>query len=212
MKNLIIIGARGFGREVYNWALQCDAYKKEWVIKGFLDDDSKALDGFSTYEVPVLSSVEDYNIESDDVFICALGDVKERKKYASMILEKGGEFINLIRPMVIINSHNVKLGKGIIISSFCGIGNDSSIGDFVIVQGFSALGHDISIGNYCQINAYTHIGGNCKIGENVTLNPGAIILPHIKIGDNSTVGADSVVLRNVESDVTVCGNPAKRIF
>ena len=212
MKNLIIIGARGFGREVYNWALQCDTYKKEWTIKGFLDDDSKALDGFAGYDLPVISSVEDYKIQANDVFICALGDVQERKKYATMILDKGGEFINLIRPMVIINSLNVKLGKGIIISSFCGIGNDSTIGDFVIIQAFSALGHDIKIGNYTQVNAYTHIGGNCEIGDNVTLNPGSIILPKVKIGDNSTVGAGSVVLKNVESDVTVFGNPAKRIF
>jgi sugar O-acyltransferase (sialic acid O-acetyltransferase NeuD family) len=211
MKNLIIIGARGFGREVYNWALQCDAYKKEWMIKGFLDDDSKALDGFSDYHISVLS-VEDYKIVQDDVFICALGDVQERKKYASMILKKGGEFINLIRPMVIIDSVNVKLGKGIIISSFCGLGNDSAIGDFVIIQAFSALGHDITIGDYCQVNAYTHIGGYCNIGENVTINPGAIILPKITIGDNATIGAGSVVLKNVKSNVTVFGNPAKEIF
>lgn len=212
MKNLVIIGARGFGREVYNWALQCEAYNKEWTIKGFLDDNTTALNGFENYSIPILSSVEDYQIQEDDVFICALGEAKFKEKYSSIILKKGGEFINLIRPMVIINSTNVKLGKGVIISSFCGISNDTVIGDFVTIQGFSALGHDIKIGNYCQINSYTHIGGYCEIGDNVTIHPGAIILPRVKIGSNSTIGAGSVVLKNVEEGVSVFGNPAKRIF
>ncbi len=212
MKNLVIIGARGFGREVYNWALQCEAYKKEWIIKGFLDDNTAALDGFANYNVPILSSVEDYQIQDGDVFICALGSPKFKEKYSSIILEKGGEFINLMRPMIVMNSTNVKLGKGVIISSFCGISNDTIIGDFVTIQGFSALGHDIKIGNYCQINSYTHIGGYCEIGDNVTIHPGAIILPHVKIGNNSTIGAGSVVLKKVEEGVSVFGNPAKRIF
>ena len=42
MKSLIIIGARGYGREMYHLATQCREYGREWEIKGFIDDHSSA--------------------------------------------------------------------------------------------------------------------------------------------------------------------------
>ena len=55
------------------------------------------------------------------------------------------------------------------------------------------------------------MGGFSRIGDNVTLHTRATILPHVKVGDNSIVGAGSVVLRNVKSNITVFGVPAKKI-
>jgi len=61
MKNLVIIGARGFGREVYNIAKQTNQFN----LIGFLDDNKSSLDGFTDYP-PILSSVEDYEIGEND--------------------------------------------------------------------------------------------------------------------------------------------------
>ena len=72
MKNLIIIGARGFGREVSDLAQYCIGYKSEFVIKGFLDDDNEILDKFIGYP-PIIDSVENYAIEENDIFICEIG-------------------------------------------------------------------------------------------------------------------------------------------
>jgi PglD N-terminal domain len=49
MKKLIIIGARGFGREVYNLAEQVMNDGGDFVIAGFLDDDPGKLDGMHGY-------------------------------------------------------------------------------------------------------------------------------------------------------------------
>ena len=78
MKNLLIIGARGFGREVYSLAKEAQGYHKEFVVKGFLDDKADALNGMGNYP-PIIDSVEHYLPEEDDVFVCALGDVVDRK-------------------------------------------------------------------------------------------------------------------------------------
>ena len=109
MKHLLIIGARGFGREIYNSATESIGYGTEFDIKGFLDDKADALDGFDGYP-PIISSVEAYEPLHGDVFVCALGDVKYKIKYAQIILEKGGEFITLIHNSAYI-SKNVKIGK-----------------------------------------------------------------------------------------------------
>lgn len=43
----------------------------------------------------------------------------------------------------------------------------------------------------------------------VTVGCGAVIVGDILIGDNVTIGANSVVLKNVPSNCTVVGNPAR---
>ena len=45
LKNLVIIGAGGCGREVLQWARQINAAERRWNIKGFLEYDGHALEG-----------------------------------------------------------------------------------------------------------------------------------------------------------------------
>jgi sugar O-acyltransferase (sialic acid O-acetyltransferase NeuD family) len=210
MKNLIIIGARGFGREAFNLATRCSEFNNEWVIKGFLDDNKEALDGFEGYP-PIIGPVETYDVKPGDLFVCALGSVKHKYHYVKIIKDKGGIFTSLIHPSVLI-SRNTKFGEGFMAWPFTAISCDIEIGDFVTIQSFSDFGHDVKIGNYCHINAYSFLGGFVKVGNFTTIHTGARIIPNIKIGDNATVGAGSIVIKNVADNCTVFGNPAKVIF
>ena len=209
MKNLIIIGARGYGREYCNSLKLYENYGKEFIIKGFLDDKVEALDVFSGYP-PILSSVVEYEIEEDDIFTCALGDPIYRKKYVNIVKQKGGAFMTLIDSKSIIHP-DAQIGEGVMISAFCSISANVRIGDFSTVQPFCNFGHDAIVGSFCAIESYSFMGGFSCIGNNVTLHTRSTILPHIKVGDNSIVGAGSVVLRNVKSNTTVFGVPAKKI-
>ena len=80
MKHLIIIGARGWGREIYVLAQYCRGYGTEFDIKGSLDDKASALDGMSGYP-PIIDSVENYVPKPDDVFTCAMGDAHWKRHY-----------------------------------------------------------------------------------------------------------------------------------
>ena len=207
MKELLIIGARGFGREVYNTALESVGYGDEFIVKGFLDDKSDALDGYEGYP-PIIGSVEDYNIGKDDVFICALGDVHFKKKYIDIILEKGGEFINIIHKTAVIEK-NTKIGVGCIFSRNVQISCDVKIGDYVTMNTMAVVGHDAIIGSYSHLNSMSFVGGYSELKEFVTMHTGSILLPHKKIGKNSVAGAGAFVYRNVKDDTTVIGNPAQ---
>lgn len=209
MKRLMIIGARGFGREIYNLATECEGYGRDFVVAGYLDDKSDALDGYEGYP-SILGSVEDCNVGADDVFICALGDVRYKRKYVQMILDKGGEFMSLIHPTAYI-SRNVKMGTGCIVSRNALVSCDVTLGDFVTIQPFSDLGHDARVGNFSHLNTYAFLGGFAEIGEMVTIHTGGKVLPHKKVGNNATVGAGSVVIRNVKEGITVFGMPAVKI-
>ncbi|MBQ9363843.1 MAG: acetyltransferase [Bacteroidaceae bacterium] len=209
MKNLLIIGARGFGREVYNLAVDCINKGLDICIKGFLDDKSDALDGYNNYP-PIVSTVEDYEIQKDDVFICALGDVLYKRKYSEYMLQKGAEFISLIHPSVRIGM-NTHLGTGCIIRTQADISCDVKIGDFVTIMGYSILGHDARVGNYCHLGAHTFMGGYSILEDQVTLHPNVKVMPHKKVGSNSIMGIGSIVMTNIKPNITAFGSPAKKI-
>jgi len=209
MKSLLIIGARGFGREVYNTALESVGYGAEFIIKGFLDDKSDALDSYEGYP-PIISSVENYKIEKDDVFICALGNVHYKKKYIDLILEKGGEFINIIHKTAVIG-RNTKIGIGCVFSRNVQISCDVEIGDFVTINYMAVVGHDAVIGSYSHLNSMSFMGGYSELKEFATMNTGSILHPHKKIGKNSVAGAGSFIYKNVKDNITVFGNPAQEL-
>lgn len=210
MKQLVIIGARGFGREIFNSACESIGYGTEFTIKGFLDDKDDALEGKPGYP-PILSSVEDYQIQIDDVFICALGDVKYKVKYCQIILDKGGMFITLIHKDSYI-SKNVEIGCGCIVLAGARIHCDVKIGNYVTLQPYSIIGHDVSVGDWTHINAYADCGGASKIGNRVTLHTTCFVLPKSIIEDDATIGAGSVAMGRVKAGRTVFGVPAKPVL
>lgn len=207
MKELLIIGARGWGREVYNMLPNCIGYETEFTVKGFLDDKADALDGMPGYP-SIISSVEDYQPKPNDVFVCALGDARWKRHYAELIMAKGGKFINIIHETVVIE-RNSTIGNGCILCKQVFISCDSQIGDFVTMQPYCAIGHDSSIGNYCYLGGRVFTSGGAIIGESTEVHTNAIILPSVKVGNNCMVAAGSVVIRKVKDGTTVYGNPAK---
>lgn len=211
MKHLLIIGARGWGREVYAFAMETKAYLHgEYDIKGFLDDKADALDGLVGDFPPIIGSVETYEIQDDDVFFCALGEPSYRKKYVEIIENKGGEFISIISPLAFINP-TAKIGKGTIIARNAFISDNVEIGDHCAIHAFSIFGHDVKIGQYVSVEAFCFFGGYAEVGDMSSIHVRSTIIRHKKVGKNASVGAASVVLRDVKDSTSVYGNPAKRI-
>lgn len=211
MPNLIIIGARGWGREVFGMARTfpsfCDG---TYRIKGFLDDKADALEGLRGDFPPILGPVETYIPKSDDVFVCALGDCIYRRKYAEMILAKGGRFMTLIHPGARVSPY-ARIGQGGIICNWCSISNNVDVGDFTMVHAFSTIGHDVKIGAYNSIESYCFFGGYAKTGDDTTFHVRSAIIPHKRVGNRCVVGFGSVVMRNYGDNVHLFGNPARQM-
>lgn len=209
MKNLVIIGARGLGRGICSSAENYLGYGVDFIIKGFLDDKKDALDGKPGYP-PILDSVENYEVQKDDVFVCALGDVTYKQHYSNIILAKGGIFISLIHKTASV-AQNVTIGEGSIIEKYACIGADAHIGKFCFIQDFATIGHDCEIGNYVRIDTHCTCVGGVVVHDGVTIYTSAVINHHVTVGENAVVGALSFVIRNVKPGITVCGNPAKKV-
>jgi sugar O-acyltransferase (sialic acid O-acetyltransferase NeuD family) len=208
MRNLVIIGASGFAREMYDLALACYGNQSDFSVKGFLSDNPSTIEemGYPS----VLNTVTDYEPVVGDVFFCAIGNLYHRKKTVEIILSKGGKFINLIHPTAII-SPSVKLGIGVGIKSYCVLASDVIVEDFTFLQSSVIMGHDVHIGRFCQVNSFSFFAGYVRVHDMVSVNAGVRIIQNVIVEEESVVGIGSVVLRRVKKQTTVFGNPAKRI-
>ena len=209
MKVLLIIGARGFGREVCQAVFSSPQFLSgDIIIKGFLDDKTDALDGYKGNWPPILSSVEDYVIQPNDVFFCALGQSSWRKHYADLIIARGGRFISIFHPAARI-SPVATFGDGCFVGPFSCVSPNVTVGKNVIIHAFSDLGHDSVVGDFATIESYVFLGGYSSVGELSTMHTKSSILPHKSIGRKCEVGIGSVVMRKFKDGVHVFGNPAR---
>lgn len=208
MKNLVIIGAGGFAREIYDLAMVCYGNEPGFSVKGFLSDGPSNIESMGY--PPVLSTVAGYEIQPGDIFFCAIGKVSDRKKTVDIIRDKGGSFINLVHPTSVI-SPSVKLGIGVGIKAFCVLASDVTIGDFTFLQSSVIMGHDVRIGNFCQVNSFAFFAGYAHVHDRVSVNAGAKLIQNVVVEEDAVVGVGSVVLRKVKQGTTVFGVPAKQI-
>ncbi len=210
MKNLIIIGAGDFGREVFEWASQCPENNNKWRITGFLDDNNNALNGYAL-PVGLVGTIADYQPNPDDVFVCAIGSPKIKKACVEKILAKGGRFVNVVHPSVVCGN-NITLGQGVIACPGVIMTVDLQIGSFVSFNLNSTINHGAVVGDYCQTSCFCDITGNVKLGEGVFMGSHASILPGCSIGDYAVIGAGCIVTRDVPPNTTVVGVPGKPLI
>lgn len=210
MLNLIIVGARGWGREVYAEAKSMSSYLKKFKIKGFLDSNFDALKDLKGDYPPIIGSPEDYEIQQGDIFFIAMGDSSFRKYYADIIERKGGRFMSIISDSAYVNE-TASIGEGSFVAGWTSISDNVILGKHVIVHVFSDLGHDVQVGDYSTIEAYSFLGGYAKMGSRSTMHVRSTLIRKKSIGNFVDVGSNSVVMRNVPDNTHVFGIPAKKI-
>ncbi len=203
MKDIIIVGAGGFGREAYYLIKAINAVKPTWNIKGFLNDFPVDLKE-KKIDVPVIGTIKDWEPSDNEVFAMGISSPYGKEKVAQILKSKGAVFATLISPCVYVNS-TVEIGEGCIVSGWS-IGDCTRLGNFVNIAG-SMIGQDRVIGDFSTITGYANVATG-DIGKRVFVSSHAVILRDV--GDDAFVAAGSVVMSKIKAGSHVMGCPAKK--
>ena len=149
MYDITIIGAGGFGREVYLWAKDLFS-KDQYRIKGFLDDNPRILDNYDM-DIGIIGNLDNYEIKNRDRFLFAIGNINIKKGLIIKMKKKGAKFLALIHPTALI-ADTAKIGEGVIIYPYVIVSDNAQLEDFVMLNSYSSCGHDAKVGKYCILS------------------------------------------------------------
>lgn len=208
MKDIVIVGAGGFGREVA-WLIEdINKVKKTWNILGFVDDNlnlkNKSINGYK-----VLGTTK-WLKEQNVYAVVAIGDPIIKNNTLEKLDGSKISYATLIHPSVII-SETSEIGLGSIICAGTIITVNVHIGNHVIVNLDCTIGHDVIIKDCSTLLPSVNVSGEVKIGNCVNIGTGAAIIQNINIVNEVVLGAGAVVVKDINEVGTYVGIPAKKI-
>lgn len=204
MFNVVIIGAGGCARDVYQWAMD-SLSDKDYHIKGFISNNPHDLDNYH-YDVPLLGNDRDYEVAENDRFLMAIGDIDIKKRVVEYFKKKGARFLTLVHKTAIV-APTASLGEGVIVCPYALISNNVVVDDFVLVNYYSSFGHDSRIGKYCFISPYATTNGFVVLEDEVFLGTHASVIAYKKVCYRSKISANSVAMNDVPPYSFVYGVP-----
>ncbi|PIP12810.1 MAG: transferase [bacterium (Candidatus Stahlbacteria) CG23_combo_of_CG06-09_8_20_14_all_34_7] len=210
MKDILIYGAGGVGREIILLIDDINEIKNRWNILGFIDDNKethgKVIDG-----VKVLGDRGILNKAKKEVFVAlGIAEPKIKEEIIRGVTNWNVKWATLVSPTVYDGLNN-EIGEGSIICNGCTLSIDVKIGRFVYVNFNCIIPHDVTIEDYSSLMNNVVLSGYAKLKTRSFIGSNAFVRQLLTIGEDAIVGAGAVVVKDVESGTTVVGNPAKMI-
>lgn len=207
MKNVVIVGAGAFGREVFQYVQDICGNSSELSVKGFLDDADPGPDGFDL-PAQIIGNTCSYAVESHDRFVVAVGAPAVRRLLTERLGDRGATFLTLIHPRAYV-APTARIGPGCIVPPFAMVSCFARLADSVVLGVCSAVGHDAEVGSYCVVSPFAAINGAAVLEKGVFLGTHATVTPRKRVGAHTRVAAGAVVYRDVPDNVFAVGNPAR---
>lgn len=211
IRDLYIIGAGGFGREVAWLTERINAVNPTWNIKGFIDDN-QTVQGIQQGNYRVVGTCNMLETMDEEVWVvCAIGASHVRRKVIEKVAQyKNVRFATLIDPSVIISS-SVKIGEGTMVCAGNILTVDITIGKHVIINLDCTVGHDAILEDYVTLYPSVNVSGCSVLEREVEMGTGAQIIQGKKVLQGTIVGAGAVVTKDLPANCTAVGAPAKPI-
>jgi sugar O-acyltransferase (sialic acid O-acetyltransferase NeuD family) len=208
---LFVIGAGGFGREVFSIIEALESIRSVPHAAGFIDDDPSATD-LAHIEVlgsSVVGSVDDL-IRRTEPFsaVLAIGSGSVREAIAGLLSHSPVTFPVLVHPDTTIGG-DVRLAEGVVVAAGSRLSTNIHVGRHVHIDQNTVVGHDCELGDFCRLNPQACVSGGVRIGRGALIGANATVLPGLEVGVEAIVGAGAVVTKAVHLSTIVKGVPAR---
>ncbi|MFZ4518749.1 MAG: acetyltransferase [Microthrixaceae bacterium] len=205
--DLVIVGAGGHGRELYDTVLAVNAASDTFRVLGFVDDAPSHPDRLERLGVPLLGDT-DWLLAHPCAFALGIGTSEVRARLASRLEGAGLEPVRVVHPSAHVGP-DVELGDGVVVYDRSTITTNVRIGRHTHLNVGCAVQHDTVVGDLVQFSPGVLVNGDCVLGDRVFLGTGAIVTRGNRVGEGARVGAGAVVLHDVSAGTTVVGTPAR---
>ena len=211
MKDLVIIGCGGFGREVFEIVELINDEKPTWNFKGFVAE--KADQGETIESLTILGNLDElFMINNENLYACiAIADIAARKRISDECYKHGIKFATIISPDLKQRGDLCTIGEGTIIATGCEMAINSHIGKHCIFNTGSGIGHDTIVGDFVDMMPYAVAMGDVKISDYCYFGVRATVINGLTISEHCTIGACGCVIKNLEEPGTYVGVPAKLV-
>ena len=206
-KQLIVVGAGGLGREVFQYAQDVLGRDAETELLGFLDDNPAALAG-KPLEGKILGNTAEFRIEPQHRFVIGIGDPALRQSLAVQLAARGALFARVIHPLAYVAS-TARIGDGCVLAPYVFVGAGAQVGSHVVLNARASVGHDSVLADHCVLSPHCVVGGATQLGNAVFMGSNATVVPQRSIGAGSKIAAGAVLLHDVPAGALAVGNPAK---
>lgn len=205
MKDVVIIGAGGFGREMYpRFDMVNRENGPEWNLLGMVDENATSTpEGY-----PILGKLEDFlKMDKSVQYFVAVANMDAREKIANRCKEAGFTAATVIMHHLVKIDPEVEIGEG----SYLGGGTykrGSKIGAHCIIQGGTVTCRGAEIGDFTSVMTSSLFGRNSKIGRKNYFGLRCNVADGVKTAENCTFGACATVTEDTTAPGVYAGVPA----
>lgn len=196
MKDILIIGAGGIGRETAWIIEEINEVKPTWNLLGYIDENSemhgKELNGYK-----VLGGLEVLEkLEEKPYVVVAIANCSVKKSIVTKLGEKYN-FATIIYPTVKVSKF-IQIGQGTIIYPGVILTVNTKIGNHVLISGNCGIGHDTVIGDYSSVLWGSNFSGYDTVGESCFIGVGTKVIQGINISKENKISAGITVIEDVK--------------
>lgn len=205
-RQLVILGAGGHGQV----AADCAESMNVFTNIVFLDATFPVKTQAGSW--PIVGNVDSaINFDSPETyFFVGIGDNSIREKVLQTLFQNNLKMTSLIHPSACVSAH-ANIEKGVLICANATINHNAFVGIGSIINTAASVDHDCEIGKYVHVSVGVRLAGTIKVDDRSFLGINSCVIQGVNIGKDCILGAGATLIKDIPSNTTAVGTPAKVI-
>jgi sugar O-acyltransferase (sialic acid O-acetyltransferase NeuD family) len=207
MRDLVIVGAGGHGRELLDVVQAVNDERPTWRFLGFLDDGPCDAARLARRAASLLGPVS-FLTEIDADYVIGVGDSEARRRIATTGDASGRAAAVLVHPAATVGG-DVELSPGAVLCAGARVTTNVRLGRHAHLNVNAVVSHDGRVGDFVTLSPGALVNGTVVLEDDVMLGTAAVVTPGRTIGARTWVGAGAVVVDDLPANVVATGVPAR---